>query len=475
MISLPDILLPKKRYFGLSIERTAIHAIELDQKGNPVNALSVTMPPDTFIEGQLNKKEEFVNAIKSLITNGHFSTPYIAVCFPEVFAYTRGCTIPIIPLDEVQEAIAWRTKELFPFPSEDIYFDWKILKKTDKEYQTIVVAVQRKLLDQLVQSLVEMGLKPLRFEPDASALVRLVKINPEQYALLVEVNPKGAYVTLVDGEKAVFTTVINYAPEDTPNSYLSNIDQTLLDIASFYKNKGMLPDDKTQVIVTGEMASPEWVTHLHELLKYPAGLLKSPVREQIYNKPYAAALQKISPPIDEQSINLLPTITQQYYDSERNMQFYKTILIRFCIIVIIFNIVSIGAYIAVTVKRQLADNQVKEIRRISQSQQGDTQALLLLNAQAKNIVSLAPQKSTPKESIEELAKLTNDKISLSQWEYDDGRLSFKITGTAQTRVALLDFKAALDKSDRFINVTLPLESLAIPVNVPFVITYVLKK
>jgi Tfp pilus assembly PilM family ATPase len=475
MISLPDILLPKKKYFGLSIERTSIHAVELDPKGNAVRSSSVTVPPDTFVDGQLKQKDIFKIAVKALLDNGKFSTPYVAVCFPEVFAFTRGCSLPIIPIGEVQEAIAWRTKDLFPFPSEDIYFDWKLLKKTEKDYQTIVVAVQRNLLDQLVAALVELGLKPLRFEPDASALVRLIKINPENSALLVEINPKGAYVTLVEGEKAVFTTVINYSAEDTPATYLANIDQTLIDIAAFYKNKGSLPENKTQVIVAGEMASDDWVKHLTELLKYPTGILKTPVKDQIYHKSYAAAIQKIAPPSDDQSINLLPTVTQAFYDSERNLQFYKTLLVRFGIFLLCLNIFSIGAYLTVSVKRQMADNQVNQIRTLSQAQQGDTQALLLLNAQAKNIVSLAPLKNTPKKSIEKLSATVNENISITQWEYDDSKLAYKITGMALTRAALLDFKTGLDKSDVFTNVALPLESLATPVNVPFVITFMLKK
>lgn len=471
MVSLPDILLPKKKYFGLSIERTTLHGIELDNKGKPIRSSSVQMPAETFADGQLVHKDVFAAAVKSLYVSGNYTTPYVAVCFPEVFAFTRGCNLPLIPISEIQEAITWRTKELFPFPQEDIYFDWKILKKTDKEIQTIVVAIQKNLLDQLVSALIEVGLKPLRFEPDASALVRLIHIQSDHHALLVEINPKGAYITLVEGEKAVFTTVINSVNGDTPESYLMNIDQTLVDIATFYKNKNVLQDSTTQIFVTGDMASNEWAVHLGQVLGYPAGILQTPVPTQVLNKSYAAAVQKISPPIDEQSINLLPTETQSFYDQERDMQFYKTMLVRFCIVMGIVSFSMLGTYLFAAMKKQQIDSQVQEIRKLTQSQQADTQALLLLNAQAKSVVALAPQRITPAQKIQVLAQLFSDKVSITQWEYDDSKLAFKITGSAQTREALLEFKQSLDNSKDFINVTLPLESLETPVNVPFMMTF----
>jgi hypothetical protein len=459
----------------MSIERTSIHAVELDRHVRAIKTAGTNIPPDTFVNGLLSRRDVFQENVKKLLAEGKFSTPYVTVCFPEVFAYTRGCSLPLIPVNEVQEAITWRSKELFPFPEEDIYFDSKILDKTDKEYRMIVVAVQKKLLDQLVAPLLELGLKPLRFEPDASALVRLLNIGQNQHALLVEVNPVGAYITLVEGEKAVFTTVINNTPEDTPATYLSNIDQTLSDIAIFYRNKGLLQESSTQVFVTGEMSSEEWTVHLKQILKYPVKLLASPVPRQNFNKAYAAAVQKIAPPVDVYSINLLPTEMQSDYDAERNILFYKTLMFRFCLIAFIICLVSAGAYVIAAVRRQQTDNLVKSIRKMTQSQQGNTQALLLLNAQAKNVVALSSLRITPARKIESLTGLLNDQINISQWEYDDAKLSYKITGSAQTRGALLDFKDALDNSADFANVTLPLESLQSPVNIPFVITFIAKK
>lgn len=474
MVFLPDLLVSQKQFFGLSIERLSIHAVEIDAKGKPIHFAESQISEDIFVDGVLTKPEVIVNSIQSVLKNSKISTPYVAVTFPEVFAYTRGYTLPIIPISELQEAISWHAKELFPFPEEEIYFDWKILNKTEKDYQTTVVAVQKKILDPIIQVLITAGLKPLRFEPDASALSRLLKLHHDQDAILIEINPNGAYITLVEGEKALFTTVVPYTTGDTAESYLKNIDQTLQEIATFYKNKGIISDSSTQVVTTGVLASDDWASHFQDLLHYPAIILQTPLGNAAYNKAYAAAIQEIAPPLDEQSINLLPIEIQLSYDSEHDNQLYKNLLVRMCILMVIVCIGSFFSYFYISIENQLTDSKVKSIRKFTQSQQSDTQSLLLLNAQARNIVTLAPLRTTPLQKLQAFQKILTDKIIITQWEYDDSKLQFKISGIATTREALLTFKDSIDKSKVFTNVTLPLETLETPVQVPFTLSCIIK-
>lgn len=475
MMSLPDVLLPKIRHFGLSVERHSLHAVEVDGKGKPIKSGEVQLEDDTFVDGKLVKKEQFILAIHSLLDVGKFSTSYVAITFPEVFAYTRGYSVSSLNPEEIQEAILWHSKDLFPFPPDDLYFDWKELTKNDHETQTIVIAVQKATLDPLLDALAEAGLTPLRFEPDASALARLLVNHTNKHTLLVDVNPKGAYVTLVEGEKALFTTIVNYSSEDTPDMYLANIDQTLKEIADFYKTKGTIDESSTEIVVTGQMASNEWVSHVSQLLNYKATLLLTGVEHPRYNKAYAAALEKIAPPIDSDSINLMPVIFQKEYDTKRIQSFYSALLTRGLVVVIAMVVISGLSYAAASIMRQTIDSQVKAMRKLTQSQETNTQSLLLLNSQAKNIVALGPLRVTPRTKLEALTKILTDKLIISQWEFDDGKQEIKLSGIAQTRDDLLNFKNSIDSSVDFGHVTLPLGSLETPISVPFTLTFLIRK
>jgi len=470
MESLPDILLPKRKYFGLSIERSAIRGIELDKKGKIIAQTEVLLPEDLFQQGVLTKPEIFVQSVKTLLQNGKFTTPYVTVCFPEAFAYTRGLTLPILPPGELEEAVSWHAKDLFPFPRDEIYFDWKILLRKERELQFAVVAVQKNVLDPLVSGLIASGLKPLRFEPDASAISRLIKIPQDKHILLTDINKRGAYVTLVEGEKSLFTTVIHYTTTDTSATYVANIKQTLTEIAQYYTSKGILKAGDIEVILTGEVASSDW----SRFLPYPSKLLQIPGLSPSFVKSYVAATAHVVPPSDQTSINLLPENMQSYYDTERNLRFFQTILFRTSFAVATMACVAGVSFFSITIQRQMLDSEVKTLTSETANQTGNTQKLLLLNSLAKQVVTLGPLRVTPKKKLDVLSGLIPKDITVTQWEYDDSKLLFTLTGSASTRDALLSFKQALEQSEEFTKITLPLGSLETPINVQFSMTFMSK-
>ncbi|OGG08913.1 hypothetical protein A2154_02930 [Candidatus Gottesmanbacteria bacterium RBG_16_43_7] len=474
MVSLPEILLPKYKHFGLSVEKTVLRAVELDDKGRPQRLAEAQIPPDTFVDGVLSRTDVFITSIKNLMQSGKISTPYVAVCFPEVFAYTRGYSLPKISVDDLHEAISWKAKELFPFPEEEIYFDWKLLNIDEQECKLSVVAVTKKVLDPLVSALVAAGLKPLRFEPDASALTRLLILKGGQHALLVDVSAKGAYVTLVEENKALFTTVITCTNDDTATTYLANIDSTLKEIDVFYRDKGILTPDNTCVYITGDMANEKWVTHLRELLGYPASMLQTQIQRVPFNKSYAAASQAIAPPRDEHSINLLPIDIQQKYDLARKIHFYEVLLGRVSVGVFILCMISTVIFLLAAMERTRTENDMNRLRNAQSGQQNNLAGIYSLNAQAKAIVALSPLRKTAVEYITAILELLTEDIQITQIDFDDAKLQFKLSGTAKTRDALLGFKQNLDASGQFIYITLPLVSLETPVQVPFILTFVVK-
>ncbi len=110
----------------------------------------------------------------------------------------------------------------------------------------------------------------------------------------------------------------------------------------------------------------------------------------------------------------------------------------------------------------------------SKLQKGSTQNLLLLNAQAKNVVTLAPLRVTPKDKIQVLQTIIPEGITITGWEYNDSKLSFALSGIAAKRDDLLLFRNKLEQTEEFTKVTLPLGSLELPLNVHFTITFVTK-
>ncbi len=467
MISLPELILPKRDFFGLSIDRAAIRGIQIDRKGKMTAMAEVPFPEEVFAYSVLTKGDVFQACLKKLKEIGKFTTPYVVASFPEAFAYTRELHLPIVAFDELSEAVRWHSKELFPFPAEDIYIDWKIIKKTQTEYILAVVAAPKKTINPIVDALLSMGLKPLNLKPDASTITRLLQLPADKHAIVTEVNRTVAYVTLVEGEKSVFTTVIQYTKDDTPVTYLRNIRDTIEEIKTYYKEKGILSEESPDIVLTGEVASDQW---LHDLPN-PAKILTTPPRNPAFNKAYAVAISQLAPQQHSDTINLLPTLMQEVYDKERTTQYYNAILLRALSICGAYCVMVMFVLGIIMVQRQDLDSSVKQLNKILESSQQSSQNLLRVNATAKQIVELSPFRKTPHEKFMALLSLLPDGITLTQWEYDDAKVSFSISGISKTRDDLLKLKANIEESNHFTKVSLPLTFLEAPENINFSLTF----
>jgi hypothetical protein len=469
MVNLPDFILPAREYFGLSIDRTSIRGLQLSRSGQATHTAELTLPDGVFVQNIVTQPDVLTQHIQNLHVSGKFTTPYVVVCFPEAFAYTRELTLPTVRISEMEEAVVWHSERLFPFSQDEIYTDWKIIRKVGKETVLAVVAVQKNSIDPIVTCLLSAGLKPLRLSPDASTIARLLRLPQEKHAIVTEVNRTGAYVTLVEGENGIFTTFTPYGGDDTPVTYLSNVKTTITDISNYYHQKGVIKDQETvNIVLTGEVASESW---LKELPK-PSKLLLTQLRNPGFNKAYAAAMLQLSPPNDEETINLLPKAIQDTYDDERRKSFYQAIFFRTASYIgalLVFISLILGFVI---MQRQEIDMAVKHLSSVNDRQNADAHNLLSINALAKQIITLAPYRKNPHDKLEMLLTLIPEGVTVAQVDYDDSKQQYSVTGVAQTREILLDFKDILEKSPQFAGTNLPISSLESPTNIQFSISFV---
>lgn len=469
---LPGFIVPNIHFFGLSIDRTTIHAVELSPQGAVRTYAEVAIDENTFADATLVKKESFIQALKALVSQGRFSTTYVSVCFPEAYAYTRDHSVPDMEKEDIDEAVAWKVKDLFPLPEDDIYYDWKRLDEKDGQVHIGVVGIQKKTLDSLVDAIIASGLKPLRFEPDASAVARLIGLKPQQYGLVTEVNKRSASVTLVEGEKSLFTTVVTYGKTDTPVAFLENITASLEDIAKYYTNKGMLRKDNTKVIVTGEIGSREWADYMAKRVAYPIEILSTPVGNSAYNKAYASAAETMSPPQDDSSINLMPRDVQEIYDESWRISYVQSLAVRSLVGLLVICCIPFVVLISVLTQKEKLVKESAVLQSIIKSQDASIGQVTILNGKLESILALAPLKKTPASHLAQLAALTPSGIHISQLEYDDSKQLYTISGTSSDRTTLLAFRNVLESSKKFTKIVLPLSSLESEANSDFSMSFV---
>lgn len=474
MVYLPDFIVPRPRHFGLSIGKNFLRGVESIKNGSPKTG-EVVVPEDTFVDGTLAKKEQLKSALQELLNIGKFTTSYAAVCIPEIYIYSREYHLPIIDEADILEAVSWHLKDLFPFPASEIYFDWKIFAKDHAQYHIVVMAAQKQIIDDLINVLIEARIKPLSIEPGAAAITRFLVLKPETQVIVLEVNRRGAFVTFVDEEKVFFTTVVNYTPDDTDSTYLTNILETINEIVAFYEKKDIIRQKQNlQVILTGELSTQSWVDWAKSHLAFPVTALTTPITNPAFNKAYIMATSTISSTYDAHSINLLPMFIQKTYDDEHRQLLYQGLMMRFIAGMAFFLMLSGAVLTIISWKKQVLERDVQRLTTITQREKVATQQVLFLNAWSKAIVELAPLRRTPKDTIATMTNLLPYGIGISGWEYNDSKLQYTLHGIADSREILLLFKDKLEVSEVFTKVSLPLGSLETPENIKFTLSFIVK-
>ncbi len=471
MISLPNIILPKRDFFGLSIDQTSLHGTQINQKGEVICAAEVIFPEELFCQGILTKADVFQEGVKKLRTDGKFITPYVVVTFPEVFAYTREIELPILSSEELSEAIIWRSKELFPFPQDDIYIDWKILRKNNDRYVVSVVASQKKTIDPIVNVLLSVGLKPLNLQPDASTICHLLGLSKDKRAILVEIGRTLAYVTLVEGDQSLFTTIIHVSKGDTTEVYIQNIKQTIQEIVSYYREKGVITEEVLDIVLTGEFGNSQ----VFQGMPFSVKSLSTPIKNPRFNKAYAVASMKIHNVSQESIINLLPPMMQESHEKERKIQYYRSLLFRSISISASYCVFVLLVLLILLVQKQELEREIKQLTFIVETSQQSSQNLLKINSIAKQIIALAPMRKTPREKIDRIISLIPKDVTLMQIDYDDSKRSFALSGVAKTRDALLEFKSNVDNANEFTKISFPLSLLEASTDISFSVTVTMKE
>lgn len=166
-------------YFGLDIgDATLKLAAALNHRGmyELTNYGKIDLPPGCFEKGKIIKIEEAANKMADLInkTKGiKMKTRFVHACLPDNQTFIKLITIPMMPEDEIPQAVEWAAEHNLPFTLDEIYIDWQVIRKTPENKLLILLgAAPRETVDSYTQLIQDGGLIPLTMEAEALAIVR---------------------------------------------------------------------------------------------------------------------------------------------------------------------------------------------------------------------------------------------------------------------------------------------------------------
>lgn len=199
----------KKKIFGLDISDHSIEALVLTKPF--FGKAKVTAYARTILRGEVVKngviknQKKLEEAITKLLASAQpapIKTPYCIMSLPESQVFTTIFKLPAgLKHKEVKNTIPYKAEEIIPFKTSEVYFDFKTLTKMDETQEVFYVAVPSDVVDGYVNTLNNIGLRPVAFDLESISLARALlgeKTKPGKAKLLIDIGSRTTNLNIYD-------------------------------------------------------------------------------------------------------------------------------------------------------------------------------------------------------------------------------------------------------------------------------------
>ncbi len=205
-------LLKASTAFGVDFNGRTLRIMQLKRKGKNQKVtgwIERKIPQgimnDILIENSDNFKNFFSESIKK--AEGKIHGNRIVVSVPENKVFIRIITIPLMEEKEATESVRFETESNIPISVDEVYFDWQIVEKREKDMDVLVVASPMKIIDNYLKVFSEMGYQVVAFEPKSISTGRSIIGNDMgDYALVVDMGLESTNFAIYEKGFPIFTS-----------------------------------------------------------------------------------------------------------------------------------------------------------------------------------------------------------------------------------------------------------------------------
>ena len=205
------LLVPEFTISAICIEDRMVRVFCFDKKINKIiKAGKYALPKGIIEEGILKKPEQlksFFNSLKNKLWSKEKNV-WIVLSLPSVNFFTNILSLPELDRDRFYEAIVFNTQMIAPLPMEESYFDWEDWGISNKEGEKeIFIALGiKKQIDPYTEILKEVGFNIVAIEPLALSLARFNYefIEKEKPTLIIDLRAEGIEFIITEGKQLIF-------------------------------------------------------------------------------------------------------------------------------------------------------------------------------------------------------------------------------------------------------------------------------
>jgi len=204
-----------KPIFGLDVGFSSVKVIQIEQHNSGLEVVgygTVMFDRDAIVDGVIVNPELIAKEVKTLFTDnlvGRITTRRVVLSVPAANSYIRSIKLPVLPPQELADAIRLETEEYVPIAADDMHLDYTLGKVTGEEQEVLVAAVSKKLVDSYVALSNLLGLETVAVETTINGVCRMfskIDVNHTP-TVLVDLGSRSSDITVYDDGVVVTSTV----------------------------------------------------------------------------------------------------------------------------------------------------------------------------------------------------------------------------------------------------------------------------
>ncbi|MDB5163509.1 MAG: Pilus assembly protein PilM [Candidatus Saccharibacteria bacterium] len=265
-----------KPLFGLDIGFNTIKVMQLNRHTNQyvVSGYGVGSFDAKAIEnGVVVDYESMAKSANELFDHkiiGEINTRRVAVSVPAARTFNRPMTLPVQAAKDLDEAVRLEAEQYIPVPLDDLYIDYVINNRSEKEIGLLAVASPRKMIDSYLTLMNVLGLEPVTMETTIGATGRLFLQTDQSDTptVLIDFGSISADITIYD--KGLIVTGTVPCGGDNFTDAISTFLGVTKDEAHIIKTKYGLGPSKKQADIKAALAPQleQLVKEIRRMIRY---------------------------------------------------------------------------------------------------------------------------------------------------------------------------------------------------------------
>lgn len=479
----------KPKIGGLEISNAGVAYVHFD--GEFVTH-SLRFPPGTVNEGKVEDMAKFVQAFRELHEAASEGNPKkiirVVVALPAAVVYVQSFQIPNVGEEKLMESANLNLQMISPIANESAYMGYQVLQETPDRYELLGAFVERSLIDQFRDALLQTGFSPIAFEFPGLTLTRLLKVvggTKAKASLLFHVSSDGLGIAIVRGGELFFNyfrswqSVQGEAREISQSHFEEVVTQEMQKVINF--TLGRFKESPEQIVLVAPGLEQELREFLEVHFHIPVTPLEVP--QWPVSPPWfvamGAAIRGTVARGEDREISVASASSSELFYEEQLLDFVRLWRALGAGVLGILLLFFGGAAYFLAGQASETQAQLAQFR-----EQKNQQELVSLEKKAEEFnelvkaVGVAKSDAFPWSSFfKKLTVLTDQyHVSVSALNIPSGSQTVALTARVPSYEGVIDFKNAVSKDPYFSNVDLPVSRIATMEDnrVEFSITFTVK-